>query len=131
MTNLNEIKVKELKEMAKNLGVKDWWKLKKDDLMNEIAFAISENEQSQPEDVEEVIADEVIVKEKKVSQNDSEKKPRGKMIEYNGKSQSLNGWAKELGMPGQTLFARLYISNWPVEKAFTTPSRRKKNEEEA
>lgn len=159
MTNLNEMKVKELKEMAKNLKIKDWSKLKKDDLITEIAFAIADNEQDKPEDVEEVKADEVIVEEDKASQNEPEtkelvpmpgtegdwgekhwgndvdqkpeKKPRGKMIEYNGKSQSLNAWAKELGMPGQTLFARIYISKWPIEKAFTTPSRRKKSEEEA
>ena len=53
------------------------------------------------------------------------------LIEYNSKTQSLSAWARELNMPGQTLYARLHISNWPVEKAFTTPSRRKKTEEEA
>lgn len=53
------------------------------------------------------------------------------MIEYNGKTQNLNQWAKELGMSGQTLFARIYISNWPIEKAFTTPTKKKKTEEEA
>lgn len=61
----------------------------------------------------------------------TEKKPRGKLIEYKGKSQTLGKWAEELGFTPQTLFARLYISNWPVEKAFETPSRRKKTEEEA
>lgn len=62
-----------------------------------------------------------------------EKKSRGKMIEYNGESKNLNQWAKELGMSGQTLFARIYISGWTVEKAFTTPTkaRKKKTEEEA
>lgn len=61
------------------------------------------------------------------------KKSRGKMIEYNGESKNLNQWAKELGMSGQTLFARIYISGWTVEKAFTTPTkaRKKKTEEEA
>lgn len=134
MINLNEMKVKELKDMAKELKVKDWWNLKKEDLITEIAFAIADKEeaedaQNQPENVEEVVADKVIVEEEKASQNEPEKKPRGKMIEYNGKTQNLNAWAKELGMPGQTLFARLYISKWPVEKAFTTPSKRKNKEE--
>lgn len=61
---------------------------------------------------------------------DEEKKPRGKMIEFNGKSQTLNKWAEELGFTPQTLFARLYISHWTVEKAFTTPSRRKAKSED-
>lgn len=130
MTNLNEMKVKELKEMAKQLGVKDWWNLKKEDLITEIAFAIADKEDAQND--EEVKDEEVIVEDEKTSQNEpetTEKKPRGKMIEYNGKSQTLNKWADELGFTPQTLYARLYISNWPVEKAFGTPSRRKKNEE--
>jgi len=60
-----------------------------------------------------------------------EKKQRGKdLITYNGKTQNLSQWAKELGMPGQTLFARLRISNWPVEKAFTTPVKTRKNKAE-
>lgn len=64
-------------------------------------------------------------------ENMTAKKPRGKMIEYNGESKNLNQWAKELGLSGQTLFARIYISNWPIEKAFTTPTKKKKDEEEA
>lgn len=62
-----------------------------------------------------------------------EEKPKRKqdLIEYNGKTQNLSQWAKELGIPGQTLYARLRISNWPVEKAFTTPTKKKKDEEEA
>ena len=67
----------------------------------------------------------------KVEDESTEKKSKRKedLIEYNGKIQSLSAWARELDMPGQTLYARLRISNWPVEKAFTTPTRRKKEEE--
>lgn len=154
MTNLNEMKAKELKEMAKNLGIKNYSTLKKDDLITEIVFAIAENDENEPENVEETGPDEVIVEEEKASENESEmpelvpmpgtedpnwgekhwgkdiekseKKPRGKLIEYNNKSQTLNQWADELGFAPQTLFARLYISNWPIEKAFSTPSRSKK-----
>lgn len=151
MTNLNEMKIKELKEMAKNLGVKNYSTLKKDDLITEIAFAIAENDENQLQCIEEVTLNEVIAEDKKASENEHEKpklvpmpgtedanwgekhwgqdvkkKPRGKVIEYNGKSQTLNKWAEELGFAPQTLFARLYISNWPVEKALSTPSRSKK-----
>lgn len=47
------------------------------------------------------------------------KRERGKLIEYNGKSQNLCAWARELGVSTQMLYARLYISKWDVEKAFT------------
>ena len=152
MANLNEMKVKELKEMAKNLEIKGYSIMKKDELIAEIA----EKAQNQSQDIEKVKDDEVIVEKEKTSQNEFEmpelvpmpgtedpnwgekhwgqdiektkKKPQGKLIEYNGKSQTLNKWAEELGFAPQTLFARLYISNWPVEKAFSTPSRSKKKE---
>ena len=104
MKDLNTMTSKELKATAKELKVKNWWNLKKTELIAEI-------EAAQPK---------------------TEKKPSNKkqdLIEYNGKVQNLSAWAKELEMPGQTLYARLHISNWTVEKAFTTPVR-KKNEEE-
>lgn len=55
MTNLNEMKSKELKEMAKELGVKNWWTLKKNELIEEIAFAIADKE----DQGEEVNVDEI------------------------------------------------------------------------
>ena len=55
MTNLNEMKSKELKEMAKELGVKNWWTLKKNELIEEIAFAIADKE----DEGEEVNVDEI------------------------------------------------------------------------
>lgn len=148
MKTLNEMTVKELKEMAKNLKISNWWNLKKEKLIARI-----EEAQVQPSDEE--FKDEAISinKEENVSEVEneapkmvpmpgtedpnwgekhwgqdiekSEKKPRGKLIEYKGKAQTLNAWADELGFAPQTLFARLYMSNWPVEKAFETPSRRK------
>ena len=161
--NIENMTSKELKAMAKELKVKNWWNLKKAELI-----AAIQSIQNDTEDAEETTNEESIVEEENVSedytivtknsnggvtviaechheditqnaQDDSEeiekpaKKSRGKMIEYNGESKNLNQWAKELGMSGQTLFARIYISGWTVEKAFTTPTkpRKKKTEEEA
>lgn len=131
--NIENMTAKELKEMAKELKVKNWWNLKKAELI----IAIQEA-QDESEDAEEVTDEEVIAESEETTQDEPEtveekpaKKPRGKMIEYNGESKNLNQWAKELGLSGQTLFARIYISNWPIEKAFTTPTKKKKDEEEA
>lgn len=41
------------------------------------------------------------------------------IIEYGGKSQSLQKWADELSCPVQTLLGRL-SRNWPIKKALTT-----------
>lgn len=55
------------------------------------------------------------------------KKPtpkRGAQLEYDGRSQNICEWAKELGISANTLYGRIYKLGWSVEKAFTTPSRK-------
>lgn len=47
------------------------------------------------------------------------KPKRGALIEYNGKSQNICAWAKELGKSANTLYARLYKYGLSVEEAFT------------
>lgn len=143
MTNLNEMNTKELKEMAKELKVKNWWTLKKAELIAAIEAVQTETPES-AQDAVETASDEVIEEKEEAAQNEPEtteeepttkeepKKQRGKdLIEWNGKTQNLSQWAKELGMPGQTLFARLYMSHWTVEKAFTTPVKKRNKKEEA
>lgn len=144
MTNLNEMKTKELKEMAKELKVKNWWTLKKTDLINEIAIAIGDKEdegedvnvdqiaQNAIETANDESTDEAEEDTQDYAESDPEKpkKQRGKdLIEWNGKTQNLSQWAKELGMPGQTLFARIHLSNWSIEKAFTTPVKKRQKKE--
>ena len=46
-------------------------------------------------------------------------KKRGQLIEYNGKSQNICAWAKELGKNANTLYGRIYNLGWSVEDAFT------------
>lgn len=43
---------------------------------------------------------------------------RGALIEYKGKAQNICAWAKELGVSANTLYSRIYILGWDVEKAF-------------
>lgn len=49
---------------------------------------------------------------------------RGAQLEYDGRSQNICAWAKELGISANTLYGRIYKMGWPIEKAFTTPSRK-------
>ena len=45
-------------------------------------------------------------------------------ITYNGKTQSMLNWCKELDMDYYTVRSRLNNYHWTVERAFTTPTRR-------
>lgn len=241
MANLNEMKVKELKELAKQYGVKNWWKLPKAELIEdlEILMAASPEEQAAAAEAEErekaavdeytknyrkytarynvdeflkkwrageiVLEsemDEIAEDVKDAYEHESEKDEidrvlgemeettldlgeimngwsaekkeaydmhlyedfvdtsdldvvaedaaawseeydkahapkeepdlthfaprepkRGQLIEYNGKSQNICAWAKELGISPNTLYGRLYKLRWPIEKAL---SRKKK-----
>ena len=44
-----------------------------------------------------------------------------RLVTYHGKTLCLAEWADILGIKVQTLWARLRIYNWPVERALTTP----------
>lgn len=52
------------------------------------------------------------------------KPKKGALLEFNGKSQNICAWAKELGISANTLYGRIYKMGWSVERAFTTPSRK-------
>jgi hypothetical protein len=41
-------------------------------------------------------------------------------IEYNGKTQSLDDWSKELDLDYKLLWSRIYRQRWSVERSFTT-----------
>jgi len=50
------------------------------------------------------------------------------LITYNGKTKCIVDWSEECGISRSTLWARLYLYNWSIQKALTTPviSRRRK-----
>lgn len=45
---------------------------------------------------------------------------RRKLITFNGSTKSLNEWSKETGIKAHTLYYRIFVYGWSVEKAFTT-----------
>lgn len=65
------------------------------------------------------------VNKKKVAKagNKGPKPERGAQLEFDGRSQNICAWAKELGISANTLYGRIYRMGWSIEKAFTTPGR--------
>lgn len=51
-------------------------------------------------------------------------KRNNKLITYNGKTQTLSQWAKELKIKYSTLNNRINTNKWDIEKAFTQPLRK-------
>lgn len=129
MANLETLTLKELREMAKEKGVKGWWNMKKVELVevlgNEVESveAISNDE---PVEVEQVEVEPEIVQEETPEEPKVEpvKKNQKRLIEYNGKTQTLTAWAKELGIRHQTLYNRIVIKGWEIDKAFEAPTKK-------
>lgn len=51
-------------------------------------------------------------------------KRNNKLITYNGKTQTLSQWAKELKIKYATLNNRINTNKWSIERAFTQPLRK-------
>ena len=147
----NEMSVKELKEMAKNLKVANWWNLNKAALIEKIEEKEKDEELLDYYDknwrkydvrydptifLDKVRSGDIILKDEDPEEDQKpEAKPttatapkaapkRGALIEYNGKCQNLCAWAKELGISPNTLYGRIYKMGWSIEKAFqNTPGR--------
>lgn len=49
------------------------------------------------------------------------------LVTYEGRTQRIFEWAKELGMKRNTLTSRIIQHKWPIEKALTTPVKKKEN----
>jgi len=52
----------------------------------------------------------------------SRNKRTNKLVTFNGKTMCIAEWAEHLGMKMHTLYRRLCVANWPVERALTTPT---------
>jgi hypothetical protein len=42
------------------------------------------------------------------------------LVRFNGKSQTITDWAREIGIKRSTLAQRIYSYKWPIERALTT-----------
>lgn len=150
MMNLNEMTSKQLKELGKQHGVKNWWNLSKAALISALSEienhkdnkenvkATVENElETEPENEGEVSASSEIEKpeddktnaqikledEPLIEPEIKHKKPNLKIHEltFEGKTQSIRAWAEEIEMPWPTLYDRVNRNGWTTEEALTIP----------
>lgn len=138
------MRMADLKTLADKLGVKINIKAAKEKAIQKILEAENWEDNSYEEKQKKVaesdkIAENAVNKKKAVFSKDitgktyyhgfqdtqSEKKSAGRnaKLEFDGRSQNICTWAKELGISANTLYGRIYKLGWSVEKAFTTPSR--------
>lgn len=150
MMNLNEMTSKQLKELGKQHGVKNWWNLSKAALISALTEIDNHEADKVNTQVEAIIeadaeteidtdisaltesedqdADKVNVKVETENEPDAvtgnkHKKPNLKIHEltFEGKTQSIRAWAAELEMPWPTLYDRINRNGWTVEEALTIP----------
>lgn len=115
MKDLTTMTAKELKEMAKEMRISNWWNLKKEKLIEKIKEkADSEAVLSSSEDLSQ---------EAKQSTRAPAKKPNLKLTEltYKGETKTIREWASQLEMPWPTLYDRVNRNGWTVEDAIETP----------
>ena len=124
---MKNMTVNELKEIAKERKIKNWWKMTKEELIEALS-----NEEAETQEVEEQVEEETAPQEEVVEEQVEEteeapaKKNQKRLLTYKGKTQSLNAWAKELGVRHQILYYRIVMKGWEVDKAFETPSKKEK-----
>ena len=145
MMELNTMKVTELKKIAKEMNIGGWWEMKKKQLIEAIEAVESNRQTEEPVvEVEEVIAEEpqIITEELAVEVDmddhaeeeivsevnedvrkdepveDGKRKNQKRLLEYDGRTQTLNAWARELGVRHQTLYYRIVMNGMDVAEAF-------------
>lgn len=137
MMNYNEMTSKQLKDLGKAQHVKNWWNLSKAALIS--ALSEIDNKANarelEPENVELQIPKNTLVETAPPDEivafiEVKTKKPNLKIHEltYDGRTQTIREWAKELEMPWPTLYDRVNRNGWTTEEALTIPlgGRRKK-----
>lgn len=133
MENMTSV---ELKGMAKELGVKNWWTLNKATLIAEIkkikgvevenapkpeAEDAPEELQNAPESTEEVKADNNEPETEEALKEVKKPSLKIKELTYDGRTQTIKEWAAELEMPWPTLYDRVNRNGWTTEEALTIP----------
>lgn len=120
---------KQLKEMAKELQISGWWKMKKEELIKALQEKSVEIDQEAVDEPKEEVNVNTLTEEKdapQVNVDAPERKNKQRLIEYKGKTQSLTAWARELGIRHQTLYNRIVMKGMEPAEAFEMPIRKAK-----
>lgn len=127
MKELTEMTSKELKTMAKEMHISNWWNLKKEVLIRKIEEKTAEEtetvEETETSTEAPISATEEVSEEPKQKAKAKHKKTNLKLTEltYNGETKSIRAWAAEIGMPWPTLYDRVNRNGWTVEDAIEIP----------
>lgn len=128
MMTVSSANLKGLKRIGKELKIKGFSTMKRDDLIDAVCEAMEGNEEVTAivNDLLEQIEAETPVK--------TTANPSLGITEltFNGKTQSIKAWADEVGLARPALYDRINRHGWSVEEALTIPKggRRKKPEAE-
>lgn len=60
--------------------------------------------------------------DRKAVQQQIEKRTNAKLYDFDGEKKTLYAWSKALGISVGALYNRIEIAGWSVEKAFLTPT---------
>lgn len=120
MVNLNNLNLKGLKRIGKEIKIKGFSTMKRDDLIANIVDAIDENDELFAT-VEELAAQIEAETPEKVKSTATPSLGI-KELTYNGKTQSITAWAKEVGLQRPALYDRINRHGWSVKEALTIPA---------
>ena len=126
MLNLNDINLKGLKRIAKEVKIKGFSTMKKDELMAAISDAMDENDELVA--VVEALAAQIEAETPVKVKSTATPSLGINELTFNGKTQSITAWAAEVGLQRPALYDRINRHGWSVEEALTIPAggRRKK-----
>lgn len=115
MLNMNDIKLKDLKEIAKELKIKGVATMNKDAVMSELAEMMEDEKVA-------MTVEKLIARIETPRVKGSVKSSLGlRQITFNGKTQSISAWAKEIGISRAALYDRINRHGWTVEEALKIP----------
>ena len=122
--NLNDITLKELRKIGKELKVKGFSTMRKPGMMAAISDAMED------EEVAETVETMIAQIEPTIPRGQVKPSAGVKEVTFEGRTQSIAAWADELGLKRPALYDRINRQGWSVEEALTIPAngRRKRTE---
>lgn len=117
MMNLTKVNLKHLKNIGKEIGLKGFSTMKKDELV-----AAIDEEMENNEEITEIVEARLEEIEAETPEKSTAHPSLGiTELTYNGKTQSIKAWADEVGLARPALYDRINRHGWSVEEALTIP----------